>query len=192
MAKARRKTETGPEMCRVWDTNAVAGARTHRIGSTDYTLHAAGEGTEVPVDDALRFLKDPSFTVVSADGKKMTLREPPPSRPDIKLPRDQVIATWDELSLDALLARIKRLPQGEGVSKATGKAAIIELLMDASVERLKPASREEMAAVVEEDEEEDGDTDTADSILGPATKYMPEGMQQPGDGQPPAQTFPDA
>lgn len=182
MAKTKPKTATeGPEICRVFDTNATTGPRTHEIKGKKYALSADGEGTEVPMEHALLFLKDPSFIVMDPKRKRMTLKEPPPELPGVRLPIEQTIATWDELSLDALLVRVRRLPEGKGATKAMGKSAMIELLMESREHRQKPSRPAERDLVArepaDESEEGDGNTALADNILGDKSQYMPPELQ---------------
>ena len=153
-------------VCRVWDQNAVNAIRVHLVDGVNYDLSALGEGTEVPLAAALKFLKDDAFVVVDHHGNRMKMKGPAAGRPGIVLPPHQTIANLEELSVPALVDRCKLLPGSEGVTKNWGKKRLIQFIMaggvkdDIEVERFD----QETEDLVEDDDEE-GDTGVADKAL---------------------------
>lgn len=160
-------------VCRVYDMNAKLADRVHDIAGTQYQLSAHGEGTEVPLADAVQFLRDPSFVVLDRKGKKMEMKAPPKSRADIKLPVHQTIANLDELSIPALVTRVKMLPGSDGFTKNTGRKKLVQFIMAGGIEEPIETSEldDETASLIagEEDEDDvaddDGDTGVADKAL---------------------------
>lgn len=161
-------TKENGEECRVYDMNATSDhPRVHEIGGRQYALISRGEGTQVPLEDAMQFLCDPAFVVLDAQGQQMKLQAPPRNTADFKLPSNQTIAHLDELTLSALIVRAKRLPGSEGMNKNTGKKRLVAFIMSGGVpvdvvtEPLDP----DTVDLIESDDDDDGDTTTADAAL---------------------------
>ncbi len=86
-------------------------------------------GCKMPADHALRFLSDPSFNVFDADGKLVQPLRPQTSTQGVSLQRNETVATFHELTRDALFARARRLAGGQLLPANTTNAKLIELLM---------------------------------------------------------------
>jgi hypothetical protein len=87
-------------------------------------------GQKVEMDEAIaaKFLKDPAFIVTNADGKRIK----PLTQNDgtAVLDEEEVVATYDELSLDALVVRANATMGGEKITRSKGKAKVIEFLKE--------------------------------------------------------------
>lgn len=124
---------------RVRDTNArvvhdgkVQG-RTHEIlPGISYTLYFDTD-TPMPEEHARRFLIDEAFIVLTPDGTRLVpfseqvkSRDLPPS-----LKANQVVASLDELTHDALMNRSLLKPGAPKFSKRTSREVMIEFLTGA-------------------------------------------------------------
>lgn len=141
------KQETGAgeinrdEVGYVVDTLAVNGPRRHGvIVRTDvvsgqptlikyYDLNADTK-TVMPIDHAMRFLRDSAFVVTDDYGKVL---KPVASREQsthLSIPDGFVLAEYGELSRDALCVRCKLLPGSESIHpKRTSAADMIDFLI---------------------------------------------------------------
>lgn len=140
------KTEN-VETLDVLDTTATQQypKRTHelRIGDRiEQFTFETGQKLSLPAAIALRFLKEPSFIVTDADGKRIT---PPPVEPEnpLALGRGETIARLDELSAEALLIRCKAEPGGEKFKRNVGRQPMIDFL----TERLDAKRRDHERAI---------------------------------------------
>jgi hypothetical protein len=189
--------------CRVFDTNATQGPRVHDINGRSYSLEAAGQGTKMPLEDALLFLKDKSFIVLDHAGKRMSLRETPEQKYGQNLPPHLAVATLNELSIVALLQRARHMPGGGSFTKAMGKDKLIDFIMagkkapaapnvvsgedilDARGQYPDPVDETETgdgdAPDGEGDGDGDGDGDTgfADRAIDRSQLGLPDGLVQP-------------
>lgn len=108
---------------RTYDDGRDPDIKKYRIGSED-------PGEPMPMEHALRFLKDKAFIVRAPDGKRVT---PPPKVEGgtgaFELPEEQTIANWDELTTSALFKRAKIIPGSEAITPATAKEDIVAFLM---------------------------------------------------------------
>lgn len=99
-----------------------------------------GVGVPLPVAVAVKLLKHPNFVRVGDDGEEMTWKNPP-RQPDeygagerLKLAEDQTIASYDELTAEALKIRAAQLPGGE-VLRTANKADVIAFIVKVTAER---------------------------------------------------------
>ena len=155
-------------VCRVWDKNAVHAERVHLVDGVNYSLSATGNGTEIPLTAGLKFLKDEAFKVVDHNGNRMRMKSADEPRHAITLPRHQTIANLDELSVPALVDRSKLLPGSEGVTKNWGKKRLVQFIMAGGVAsdvETEKSFDQETEDLVEDDEDDEGDTDVADKAL---------------------------
>jgi hypothetical protein len=109
--------------------------RTHDImvsGVIRQVTFEIGQPQLLPIDVALRFLKDDAFVVTDPrTGKKY---DPTPPQPDIHsgaafaLASDEVVAKLDELTQEALFIRSKQMQGAEDIKKGTPKEKLISFL----------------------------------------------------------------
>ena len=116
----------------VVDTNAVLAPRFHDVPDgaalKRYALKA-DEPTEMPLDHALKFLRDPAFIVKNAKGEVIKPLASKEKTTHIQVPEGFVLAEWEELSKEALYVRCKVLPGSEDIKETkTPKAQMIEFL----------------------------------------------------------------
>ena len=116
----------------VIDTNAVLTPRFHDVpdgaGIKRYAL-TANEATEMPMDHALKFLRDPAFIVKNAKGEIIKPLASKDVATHVPVPGGFVLAEWEELSKEALYVRCKVLPGSENIKETkTPKAQMIEFL----------------------------------------------------------------
>ena len=121
----------------VTDTNCTPAypTRIHDIlyeGRVKQVKFELGEAQTLPLDIALKFLKDESFLVVDPEtGKKY---DPTPKQPDevgptaFQLGADEIVAKYDELSQEALFLRVKQMPGTESIRKNAAKDKLIAIL----------------------------------------------------------------
>lgn len=129
----------------VIDRNAIKGPRTHDIPTQmldgevvrtkAYHLNS-DTPTPMPPEHAMFFLKDPGFLVMDGDGKEVS---PVPIREGgtggFQLGENEVLATYEELSKEALFKRCKVLAGSEHIKETrTPKEDMIAFLK----ERAKP------------------------------------------------------
>ena len=117
----------------VIDTNAVLGPRFHDIiegaGIKRYALNAH-EATEMPMDHALKFLRDPAFIVKDSKGNVLKPLAKKDWATHVPMPDGFVLAEWEELSKEALYVRCKVLPNSEDIYPTkTPKAQMIAFLV---------------------------------------------------------------
>lgn len=129
-------TET---MAQVRDLNAIDAPRTHDLTDQDgrvtaYTFHPR-QHTAVPLTVATRWLVgNNGFEVLGPDGQVLKLVQQPQDAAGgrgLVLRPDQVIASLDELTQDALIARAAA--KGGKFTKASGKKAVVEFLLAGGV-----------------------------------------------------------
>lgn len=122
---------------RVEDTTATPEypSRTHdiMIGEVRKPItFKYGEPLELPVDVALKFLKDEAFVVT--DPRTGDRIEPTPHTPDagesLSLGPDEVVARLSELHQGALLLRAMQLPGGDKFSKKTPRDVLTAFLTE--------------------------------------------------------------
>jgi hypothetical protein len=95
-----------------------------------YQLLSQGNGTEMPMEHAMKFLSDKAFIVKNPLGDRIM----PPASVEgglggMVLEPDQTVAFYNELSRPALFKRCKVLPGGERISVDDSTATMIEFLM---------------------------------------------------------------
>lgn len=125
----------GPEMARVRDTLVTVGGkpRTHDIGGRLFTF-TAGEHLEMPIDLARSIAHIPEFEVLHPNGARIVAdtTQPVASGSDtVMLRSDQTIATFDELSEDAIRKRAKALGY---VGASKDLAPLVRFLMGHAAE----------------------------------------------------------
>lgn len=148
---------------RVIDSAARNGSRTHEMlnepgeRTSIYTFPDWQTAIEVPVHHAMLFAQSPDFEVYGQDGKPIKLRqiEGAAGSGKLVLRADETIARLDELTRDALVERVKRLPGGDKLARLKAKDMIDALLS---------ANKPDLRAEEEDDDdliEDDGDEDDA-------------------------------
>lgn len=108
------------EMWSVRDLNAKTAPRTHDIDETTrYTLEAS-KGTAMPRAHAMIFLRDPSFAVFDASGRRVTPlpKQEQAGTREVALDADQCIALYEELTDEALAKRVALRPGGHDLVDA--------------------------------------------------------------------------
>lgn len=119
-------------------------------------------GCPMPPDHALTFLCDPAYKVYDADGELVQPLKPQTTTHGISLQRNETIATYQELTRDALFNRVKRLPGGPLVPMNTTNAKLIEILMTGGA-----PGTERVQDDNDKLEVDDGDDDTEIELEGP-------------------------
>ena len=120
-AKAASATEN-QGMWSVLDKVAKGGPRTHTVNGEAITLKP-GEQKYLPPGVAAKFLSSDSFTVRNEEGDVVSSlsKSGVNQAGQVKkfdLGPDEVVASLEELTKDALLGRAARFPGGERLSKA--------------------------------------------------------------------------
>lgn len=121
-------------MWEVTDSNARLGPRTHEAApGSFYELHAS-KRTAMPRKHAAIFLRDPAFKVYNEFGQVQsplpdldTLRQ---SKGQVTIKEGQTIASFEELTIEALFARCVARPGGYEVDPAD-RTAMVEFLKTA-------------------------------------------------------------
>lgn len=123
----------------VIDTLAHTGPRRHDVivkmldngdaVTRGYSL-GADKPTEMPEAHAMQFLRDPAFHVFDADGKKV---DPVPTtktgaEANVNLSENELVATYDELSREAIWKRAKILAGSEDFHQKTPTVDLIDFL----------------------------------------------------------------
>lgn len=165
--KANTAKKTEPKAQADWsviDTNVLnpkctTKTRQHEVVDSDGTIHSydlpglvdkvTKLGCIMPPDHALKFLIDPAFKVFDADGKLIEPLKPQATTSGITLRRHETVATFQELTREALFNRVKRLPGGQLVPANLTNAKLIELLLTGgapSTQRVEPGG-EDLGAV---------------------------------------------
>lgn len=149
-------------MCIVYDMNATEHGkkRYHVIDGRTYALSAdPDEPCTVPLAHALKFLQDPSFKVFDSDGNLMEMLRSVAHGGQALQPH-QCIATYAELTKEALLSRAMRMPNGATMNQNTPKERLIEFVMaggvPAGVNSVEP-TEEEVAGELEDDDNPSAD-----------------------------------
>ncbi len=101
----------------------------------------AGEKLKLPPEEALRFLRDPSFIITTEKGAQLVAPPMIEDGAEIRLKPDECVAKLTELETKALVLRAKQLTGGEAVTLSTPREAIIEFLMRPRIARLPRATR---------------------------------------------------
>ncbi|MRR49369.1 MAG: hypothetical protein EG825_00400 [Rhodocyclaceae bacterium] len=87
--------------------------------------------TEMPLDHAMKFLRDKAFLVTTSGGeviKPVVKRD----QADVtfQLGENELIAEYSELSREALWKRVKMLPGSESIGKASGNETLIAFIKE--------------------------------------------------------------
>lgn len=95
-------------------------------------LLGSGEGTVMPIEHAMQFLKDVSFVVTDEAGNRI---DPLPVQIDggiggMKLQPGETVAHVTELTTTALLKRCKASPFSTGISQDSSREDMIAFIMD--------------------------------------------------------------
>lgn len=121
----------------------------------------SGEKKRLPFDVAIRF-NLPGFIVT--DPRTGSRYEPPPEAPESgavqQLKPGEVVARLDELTIDALLIRVKVLPGGDKFSRTHGKEALAAFIANHNTKKLVPQTNPNRAP------------DAIDRIDGAGTKHI--------------------
>ena len=164
--------KTTKNLWKVRDKNATTGARTHDILGTQYAL-SADDWTLMPEDHAVFFLKDTAFQVVDARGD---IVPPMPEgavegggREKAQLRPGEVIANFEELTKEALLARAKNRPGRAAITSSMTKPELLKFLHSEAANDAQQAARiAESGPIVGQDELS---ADELDKLL-PSTAEM--------------------
>ncbi len=114
------------------DPAAAHQPRVHRLPSNPMrdVVFGPGQKVEVPWSDAKRLMQI-GFEVYDDNGNRMRMVEDATEDGQpITLRSDQVVAELKELTVDALVDRARDYPGGGEMNKGTGKAALIQFLVD--------------------------------------------------------------
>jgi hypothetical protein len=144
-------------MARVWDATATKGPREHIFGGRKWRF-LPDEPTEIPVEIARLVAHIAEFTVIGPDGEqyKAVPAEPTTGKPGLR--NDQVVASLDELTLQALKARAQEWADHPEHNPTAGKPEVIKFLM-ARLSDVKPAAVPERAAAEDVDVDFDPESD---------------------------------
>ena len=142
------KKDQKQETYQVFDMNARDGQeRSHDVivktyddgKEPDVVTYKLGrdKGTEMPQEHAMRFLIDPAFRVVRANGERVS----PPPKYDHTLPLkvelDETIAKFEELNKTALYKRVKLLPGSEKLTIQSGNQELVTFLIENRKKQLR-------------------------------------------------------
>jgi hypothetical protein len=121
-------------LCTVFQKTVTGNDKAFHVAGKDndakeYGLHAH-QPCEMPLRHALYFLPHDDFKVVGPDGRQMKFDVTPDDSESVGLPAHKVVATLDELTLEALVIRAQRLPAGKRASRNWGKEALAKFIMD--------------------------------------------------------------
>lgn len=123
--------ESGTDHWTVLDKNAREKRRIHETPSRkQYALHAS-EPTPMPKADALVFLRDPAFVVMDPTGRvhvSLPASEAAGDRTAKELEPDQCIARYDELTTEALQARVAARPGGHEIDPTAPRDELVAFL----------------------------------------------------------------
>lgn len=124
------------------------------------------EKKEMATHEAAKFLKHDHFLVTDKDG--FQIKPIPKDRGEKEarptLGGDEIVARYDELTIDALITRVNAMPGGGQAGKAWGKKKLIEFLKDKRESGVKPAAPE---ASIEDKIFSDGEDDTIGDEMSP-------------------------
>ena len=91
----------------------------------------SSKACEMPLDHAMKFLKEPAFHVFGPDGRRIEpITQIDPSKPLSQLADHEVIANLNELSRDALFRRVKVIPGSEGIGANAKAEELVAFLID--------------------------------------------------------------
>lgn len=150
---------------RVIDTAAKTGPRTHEMPNepgertSTYTFPDWQTAIEVPVHHAMIFAQIPDFECYGIDGKPIKLRKVDGAAGSGKLVlrADETIARLDELTRDAIIERVKRLPGGDKLARLKVKDMIDALLAANKPDLRTDGDEDEESLIDDSDEDEDGE-----------------------------------
>ena len=156
-------SETDNKMLKVLDTSATheQPVRVHEIifdGKIEKVTFKHGEATELPMEKALKFHKE-GFIITDFDGNPY--KEPVKLDTALvsRLQPGQIVALYEELSMDALKTRVAVLPGGEKLAKAK-REDLIEFLKAAdNTPRVEATPAEVPAALASTTSPADDETD---------------------------------
>lgn len=145
------------DMYRVKDKSARGVTRHHEVEPGVVYGLKAEEYTLMPAHHALIFLSDENFIVENEDGEPLghlprSAIHQAGDQAGPKLAHGEVIARYDELTQDALLARATRRHGGEKLTKSTKRAALVDFLINSA-----PVKEERDDDLVSDGEVEMGD-----------------------------------
>lgn len=145
--------------------------RTHEIDGVNYTF-TYGKKERVPVRHAMKFAQIPGFLVWDSERKKIEpLRTHTGDAAVSGLKPHETIATYAELSTEALVARCRRLPNGSAFHAKSPRPVMIDFLMSGGLPPMQKVDDTDMDAasetedLVDEPEDPDGDSSLADGIF---------------------------
>jgi hypothetical protein len=150
--------------------------RIHSPGNDQYDVpinyeFPMGKKVEMEIRHALKFLSASGFKVWDDAGnlQEQTMRPGASAGPGMTLKPHQVVATYAELSMDALVARCKQLPQGRDFHNRMARQQLIDFLMNGALPALQAVADPDGAdggSEIEDGGDDDGDAGLANGILG--------------------------
>lgn len=159
----------GQQMCKVYDIGATEKKRIHHVEGQRYELSAyEEEGCTMPLTHGLHFLKDKQFAVYTMDGTRMRPQTTVSDGRGLKLAPHETIATYAELTKEALVRRAQSLPNGLLNNLQTPREKLIAFIMAGGIQATLVEDTDKKAgkdAGIEAEMEEDGDQAFADRIL---------------------------
>lgn len=133
-----------------------------------------GKRVEMPVRHATKFANLPGFTVWDETGKLVEPLRVVGDRATAKdLKPHETIATYAELSTEALVARCRRLPNGAAFHARSPRPVMIDFLMSGGMPPMQKVdsgdtdmdAAGENENLIDDSGDEDGDAGLADGIL---------------------------
>lgn len=162
------------QFCNVFDVGATTGKRTHVIEGVKYALSAFDdEPCQVPLKHAVLFLKDKQFAVFTADGHRMRPQTTVSDPRGAKLAPHETIATFAELTKEALVRRANALPNGLLMNMNTTRDKLIGFIMAGGMQAHVEEETDKGKDRLDVEMEEDGDQSFADKVL----NQSPPGLQ---------------
>jgi hypothetical protein len=140
--------EEGVTYLQVTDTTCTPAypTRTHDImyqGRRAQVTFNYGNPLRLPIDVALKFLKDEAFVVTDEDGNQYdpTPKAPEAAGAEFKLAPDEIVAKLDELTQEALYLRAKQLNGSDHIKKGTPKTELVAFLAAQRLTEAKAAGK---------------------------------------------------
>lgn len=172
--KPADKKAAAPRMFTVLDTTAKDPnkPRVHSPGNDEHGVPIEYEfpynkKVAMPFRHAMKFLQVPTFKVWDDEGKLLEAVRATSdgSGSGMTLKPHETIATYAELSLDALAARCKRLPNGASITSKTPRSIMIDFLMSGGMPLVQKVGEAEDEDTEEDLIDNDGDDGDGDANL---------------------------
>jgi hypothetical protein len=150
--------------------------RNHDLDGINYTF-SYGQKLQVPVRHAMKFAQVPGFVVWDENKKKIEpLRTHAGDGAIAGLKPHETVATYAELSTEALVARCRRLPNGAAFHSKSPKPVMIDFLMSGGLPPIQKVEEgpddldategsEDGVDTLDDGGTDDGDASLADGIF---------------------------